>query len=485
VRPRALSGRLVPAALLAAGLLLGGVALALLLEGRSEHVATPSSTATAPTTGGQQPPAPAPTLAGAQIGDLQAASVSSFAATVSWRTGAETTGWVAAGPPQEEPALWWRAGRPAREHSVALGGLAFSTPYRVWVTSIAPDGRRDRQTIDLTTSGPPASPAAAVGGGAVTLDGQPFFPLMVWGQCPATYETSLRAGVNLFADNPCGGLQPQLEALAGRAFSAAVAGGDTAQGPGLIGVFYPDEADGRGLRGPSLPVVGEGSGVRFLTLTNHFYSGAAPLPQGRRMYPGLVAKADAVGFDLYPLQGWCRPERLADVYLAQQELARLAAGKPTFQWIEAAGMRCPDGATAVTPQTVRAEAWLAVAGGAGGLGFFPPASWTGDVGGALAEVTSAIRYLSPALLAPAAPVTVAPARGPVKAGARAYGGALYVIAVNAGFAPARATIRLPGLAGRPLTVFGEARTVPSEGDVFADAFAPLAAHVYIAAPAGS
>ena len=80
-----------------------------------------------------------------------------------------------------------------------------------------------------------------------------------------------------------------------------------------------------------------------------------------------------IGFDLYPLQSWCRPERLVDVYHSQRELVDLAQGKPTFQWIEAAGMTCPHGgATAVTPQTVRAESWLAIAGGAKGLGFFRP-----------------------------------------------------------------------------------------------------------------
>ena len=102
-----------------------------------------------------------------------------------------------------------------------------------------------------------------------------------------------------------------------------------------------------------------------------------------------------IGFDLYPLQNWCRPERLVDVYLSQRA-RRSRQGKPTFQWIEAAGMTCPhDGPTAVTPATVRAESWLAIAGGAKGLGFFPPAAWTGDVGEAIAEVTSTVRGARP------------------------------------------------------------------------------------------
>lgn len=391
---------------------------------------------------------------------------------------------MAAGPPDGRPLLWWREERPARRHQVTLGGLAFATPYRIWVTSQASEGDRSQATLDLTTAGPPAAPQGAVAEGRVTLDGQPFFPLMSWGGCPETYETSLRAGLNLFAENPCGGLRAQLDALAGRALSAAGPDDEPADGPGLVGSFHPDEADGRGLRGASLPAP-PAAGLRFLTLSNHVYSGAAPLPQGRGMYPGLVAASDVVGLDLYPLQEWCRPDRLADVYLAQRELARLARGKPTFQWIEAAGMRCPGGATAVTPETVRAEAWLAVAGGARGLGFFPPGAWTGEVGETIAEVASAVRYLGPALLSPPVPAATEPAGGPVWAGARRFGGALYAVAVNASYAPTRAAVRLPGLAGRPLTVVGEGRTVTPAGEVFRDAFEPLAAHLYVAAPAGS
>jgi hypothetical protein len=109
-----------------------------------------------------------------------------------------------------------------------------------------------------------------------------------------------------------------------------------------------------------------GARVRFFTLTNHFYSGAAPLANGRAIYAGLVAKVDVVGFDLYPLQGWCLPERLADVFWSQRELVQLAKGRPTYQWIEAAGMRCPNGPTAVTPATTCAESFLAIAGGSHG-----------------------------------------------------------------------------------------------------------------------
>jgi hypothetical protein len=483
------SGLLLSACLLA-GIALAACALGLWLatrdhgqgsppaSSRSAPPPLPSSPARAtPSAGGEAPLSPA------AIRDLRALSVSSLSATIAWRTAAPTSAWVAAGPPDAGPLLWWRQERPARRHLLVLDGLAFSTPYRIWVSAVAASGERGQASLDLVSAGPPSAAATAVHGGAVTLDGQPFFPLFVWGGCPETYETSLQAGLTVFVRNPCGGLPAQVQALAGRALSAAVAGEETAAGGPVVGTFYPDEADAHGLRRADLALL-RGPGLRILTLSNHFYSGAAPLPQGRAMYPGLVAEADVVGFDLYPLQEWCRPDRLADVYAAQQELARLAAGKPTFQWIEAAGMRCPNGATAVTPQTVWAEAWLAVAGGARGLGFFPPAAWTGEVGEAIAAFSRLVRYLTPVLVSTPLPAVVEPAGGAVKAAAWERQGALYAVAVNASRAPLEAAIRIPGLADRPVSVIGEGRTLGASGGAIEDLFPPLGVHLYVAAPPG-
>src|SRR5262249_18259264 len=136
----------------------------------------------------------------------------------------------------------------------------------------------------------------------------------------------------------------------------------------------PDEPEGHGIPPETMAGAPDGSPPHpsFLTLTNHFYSKAAPWPNGDQVYPAYIAKSDVVGFDLYPLQGWCRRTAFPDVFDSQREIVKLAAGKPTFQWIETAGMEnCPNGPTAPTPESVKVESWLAIAGGAHGLGFFP------------------------------------------------------------------------------------------------------------------
>jgi hypothetical protein len=223
--------------------------------------------------------------------------------------------------------------------------------------------------------------------------------MMLYSVCPYQYAAALASGINLFALNACGTFQSQLNALGGAAFSAGIAGGHAGTGDGIIGWFHRDEPDGDNVAAASLPGPPPGvPGLSFLTLTNHFYTGAAALPVGPGIYPPLIAKADVVGFDLYPLQEWCRPERMADVFYAQRELVNLAAGsRPS-----SGSRRTTGSATAPTrsrPATVRAESWLAIAGGAHGLGFWP-ASWDPGMNKVIAGVARDVDRLGPVIYVP-------------------------------------------------------------------------------------
>jgi hypothetical protein len=190
-----------------------------------------------------------------------------------------------------------------------------------------------------------------------------------------------------------------------------------------------------------------------------------------------------LGFDLYPLQVWCTTG-LRDVFDAQRELRDAAGGKPTFQWIEAAPMEhacAKQQALDPTPATVRAEAWLAIAGGAAGLGYFPQ-RWSRPIGDAIRRTNLEIRALAPALLAP-----TVPARADsdlIRVSARSLNGALYVIAVNTTSSPVQAKLSVEGIAGRSLTNLTDGGVVAADGDGFSDTLGPLAARVYVAPPPG-
>jgi hypothetical protein len=443
--------RLSPRVLAAAGLVLLAVAVvgALVFRTPSPPVAPVTTEPTITTA-----PVPVPRVGVEHIGPLSA--------VVTWpEPGRATVTW---GPQGMEPLLW-----SSGEGSVTLRGLAIDTTYDVSIRT----GDLTR-ALSFTTTAARSGPNASIRNGNVSVDGAPFFPLLTWQECPARWEPELKQGISLFAGNPCTGLPSLLTTLAGRAFATGTT--DDTQTAGVIGWFQPDEADGRGLDGAALPsTVPEG--LRFLTLTNHFWSGAAPLPQGKGIYPGLIEKADVVGFDLYPLQEFCRPDLLPTVFDAQRELVALAPGKPTFQWIEVRRMKCPN---EITPATIRAESWLSIAGGARGLGFFP-GDWGNEVGNSIAGIAARVRQLGPALFRPPLPVEAdAPL---VRASARELNGALYVIAVNAGLTSARVRLTQPALSDRSVRVAGADVTLVAHNGALEDVLPPLGVRIYVAPPA--
>jgi hypothetical protein len=380
--------------------------------------------------------------------------------------------------------VWARTPQRARASGrVLIGGLEPGSSY--WYRAIARAGPRRTELWGsfVTKPTPPWVGAVATRNG-IFLDGQPFFPRMAWRVCEWGYPPALAVGINLFVGNQCDVPWLALKTLDGRAFSAvdsSLAGAFDERG--LVGWYQPDEPDLRPTESlVGLPPSRQTKRVTFLTLSNHFFSGAEPLPQGRSMYPGLIATSDMIGFDLYPLQAWCRPDRFDAVYDAQRELVALAAPRPTYQWIEVAPMsQCGPGLEP-TAATVRAETWLAIAGGAKGIGFFPSAFST-PIAGELAQVSAQIASLAPALDTPAVAVSTSPAR-PVVATARRANGATYVVAVNTIRGAAGAAISVPGLRAGRVWVLGEGRSVRARGGVFSDGFASLETHVYVAPPRG-
>jgi hypothetical protein len=363
-----------------------------------------------------------------------------------------------------------------------LGALEPATTYRFRVTALrGPLVARASGTF--TTNPFPGWTVGAVIDRTLYVDGQPFFPRIVYGQCDWAYAQSLGAGVNLYMGSGCGTPWVQLGSLGGRAVSAIPAAWkDVADGRGAIGWYHPDEAD---LHGPPEalpfhPPWQRTHRVTFLTLSGHVYSGSAGPPGGRGVYPRFVARADMIGFDLYPLQVWCRRDAFRAVYEAQRELVALAGPRATYQWVEVGRMEFCRGRPELdpTPLTVRAETWLAIAGGARGIGFFPD-HWRPDIAREIGRLSTEISALAPALLARELPAKAS--AGPVRVGARRFNRATYVIAVNTSWRRVTASVSAPGLRG-VARVFGEGRSVPVRDGVIRDRFGPLDANVYVIDP---
>jgi hypothetical protein len=437
-------------------------------------------------TAAESPPPPLEPLA---ISNVQVQDVTSSGARITWQTNVPAQAQTAFG--LDSPTVWAQpSGESLIEHQSVVSGLEFSTTYQVYLHAVDEWNRAQTATATLTTEPMPDRSNATTSSGHIVVDDRPFFGTAVWAQCSDGFGSNLADGINLFMGDGCSKNDLGLPArLGGRAYSVVNADDAAADGRGLIGWYYPDEWDAflqstvtRQDLAKSIPAPRSGR-ISFLTLTNHFYSHANPLPEGKGMYPLLMSIPDVVGFDLYPLQVWCRPA-FADVMDSQHELGSASGGKPTFQWIEVAPMEheCRDHASLdPTPDTVRAETWLAVAGGASAIGYFPN-RWSTTIGTAIAQTNHQLKALAPALLAPAA---TASSDGPaVRVSARTLNGATYVIAVNTSDSTVQAKISVPGIGGRSPVMLGGEAVVGADDQGFADSFGPLAARVYIIPPAG-
>jgi hypothetical protein len=425
--------------------------------------------------------------AGGRVADvprvtIEGASVGAFSVVVRWSVDRPARVVVEYGPGEgwiwSKPTVLRAAGR----GETRLSTLEPATTYRFRIRAASAGGEGSAQGT-ATTSRMPATVWGRTIANALVVNGQRFFPRMVFKQCPYAYAGSIAAGINLFMGTNCSTIPAQLQQLAGRALSVTAIESRAVAGPGLVGWHHLDEADEHVDRAEAIPLVpssAQTGRVPFLTLTNHFYSQAAPLPQGRGLYPALIARAEMVGFDIYPLQNWCRKNALHTVYDAQAELVALANGKPTFQWIEAAPMNQCYGLDP-SPAIVRAEVWLAVAGGARGIGYFPD-QWRADVRVEVAKVNRDLVALAPALLADAGSASVAKP-SEVRVGVRRHDGATYVIAVNPTFSRTSARITVPGLGTRTLRVYGGERRVAARDGVIRDHFRGLEAKIYVAPPA--
>jgi hypothetical protein len=338
---------------------------------------------------------------------------------------------------------------------------------------------------------PPKQQAATVDRGRLVVAGRPFFPVMLFELCDSA---SVERGHDLGANVVVGGACPDRSLPDGVHNVLPIdTPRTTLRGRPLLGWAYPDEPDTYGhtaaqLRADHPARRGSREGkLTFLTTSAGFYTRAYASPNPPLAeYRALARLADVPGFDLYPI-AHCDPN-LRTVYDAQREFVRLANGAPTFQWIETGAIRGQDcgGFAAVQPAELRAEVWLAIAGGARGIGYFTH-TWTPDhhefdVSEPLQEemkrTNADIGALVPGLLGQTRRASVD--TPPVKVLARRAAGKLYVFAVNSGRSHVRAQFHIPDLLHGPLDVVDEQRQVGADiNHNFADTFPPLGVRVYV------
>ncbi|MDQ3814748.1 MAG: hypothetical protein M3347_12455 [Armatimonadota bacterium] len=242
---------------------------------------------------------------------------------------------------------------------------------------------------------------------------------------------------------------------------------------------------------PSRPVL--------MTVTSFFINDAVmhswyTKERSDRLYPEYFKAADVPGFDVYPIYGWNRPEKLHWVSQGVRELRAYEGGrKPTYVWIEVQpGGEFGEKAQPVTGVEIRHEVYQAIINGATGIGYFthqfkPKFSEFGVPGEnqkALLEINQQLQRLAPVILgadAKAQPKIVLEGGLPAQLLTKQAAGSLTIFAQNMDMERrgGQATISVDGLpAGAIIEVVDENRTLTAEAGRFIDSFAPLAVHIY-------
>jgi hypothetical protein len=338
---------------------------------------------------------------------------------------------------------------------------------------------------------------ASVNRSRLVVHGKPFFPVMLIDQCSAdAAQRARRLGINLIVNESCPRLTPsrQLRAIGSHALAVLPIAAKRIRGNKLVGWTFPDEPEGNGWTPAKLqrahPVRrGTRDGLlTFMTTGAGFYR-ATYTPTGTRqlVYGQYARLADVAGFDLYPLSH-CNSE-LSAVYDAQRAFNHIAGKMPTFQWIETGPIK-PEycGGFKMKPAELRAEVWLAVVGGARGIGYFThtwspshkPFDVSPAIRRAIAKTNNLLSAVHPALVGRT--ILSGANSTSVKVIARHAGNTTYVIAVNAARAPINVQFHVPALRDGGVKVFGEKRKLWAQHDQLVDSFPPLGVHIYVQQP---
>lgn len=347
------------------------------------------------------------------------------------------------------------------------------------------------------------SPLVASVNGVIEIDNQPFFPIMNWRQKPEDVSDNLdivNTFVGTYEDKQ---VQELVDEIDGRAYVIPPYDNSNSKKEyfGEIGRQLPDEPDGWGILPSELPQtkrIEETGRLIYQNLTVHYNQpDQAPIitPAGHTInaedYLNYIKNADFIGTDIYPKAWMCNVptlNKISVVYDYQRALSNLANGKPTSQWMEVNEIEGKCGDNPLTPDEMRAEAYLAIAGGADGLGFFTY-RWkegvedrfyaTPEMLQALKKLSDEIGTLTPILLAPELPFTSGP-KDPIKIGGRIYKGEYYMIAVNSSenLVDWRRKPNGALLRNQKITINGADKEISARNGWINDKFDPLQVKIY-------
>jgi hypothetical protein len=339
-----------------------------------------------------------------------------------------------------------------------------------------------------------------------------FFPIMVWMQSPDNAARFRDHGVNFFTGLWQGPTEAQLVGLASAGMPAACSQTgvweEHLDDPAIEAWLQPDQPDNAQLqadgtyagcidpdsivadystmveRDPTRPVfMNLGRGV-----VDENWEGRGSCSGRSDMYPAYAKGADVLTLITYPVNAGLPLDTVARGVDTLRGYS--AAEKPVVAAVEASDIA---GSGGPTREQIRAEVWLALVHGAGGIQYFchrtaPDVSETACIddaatGVAMRTVNAEVTELAPVLntpsLATGATTVTTPSSAVVDTMMKRNGGATYLFAVSPQAGNVTARFALPaGPESGTVDVLGEQRTLPIAGSAFSDEFSGYGVHLY-------
>jgi hypothetical protein len=345
-----------------------------------------------------------------------------------------------------------------------------------------------------------------------------FFPIAVWLQDPSDAQRYKAAGINTYVGLWKGPTEEQLAAL--KAAGIRVVCSQNAVGlahrddPVIAAWMHGDEPDnaqssgtGQGYGPPILPevIVKDYERIRaadpsrpvLLNLGQAVafddYVGRGVRRNHPEDYPEYCKGGDIVSFDIYPVTSPYK-EVQGNLWFVSNGVEHLRTcigpGKVAWNCIECTHI---SSAQKATPDQMRAEVWMSLVHGSGGIIYFvhefkPTANDHAllddpEMLAAVTRLNGQITKLAPALNSPALTGTVSVKSTnpdvPVDFTARRVGKDVYIFAVGMRNGAATARFQASGLpAGAAVEVIDEGRTIALANGAFEDSFGPWGVHLY-------
>jgi hypothetical protein len=340
--------------------------------------------------------------------------------------------------------------------------------------------------------------------GGLRVNGRPFVPIFAWAVPRKHVGFNKRLGLNSISPASNQLSKELLDELHANGIMCLLDADDYSEAiaahPALLAWRFGDEPDMRGLKAPDLAERHkrmrrlDPAHPTLVNLTSRFYKTyyrgdeeGTKWPN-REQYRAYADVCEIVSYDHYPVTGYNKPDRVPELYHATADLVGLIPAKSHWTIVESADQDLkwtPPETRGPTPAETRAMVWMAIVGGAKGIGYFHlafnPFRWenlTPEMEAELPKINGLITELA-GPIAEGEILAHAVDREDVKARAVRHDGGTFVFSVNLGRERRSAAITLRGadLRGRA-EVVGEGRDIALDGGVIADDFAPLAVHVY-------